>query len=449
MSRMNPRKSPRAKAVWLAAALTASTGLAAPTAVAAPGPSGAPVTAQQAGSAATFYDPPTELPSRNGALIRTEALRLALGLPGVTGPLPGRATRIMYRSTDSAGAPVAVTGAYVEPTVRWTGSGPRPLVALAPGTMGQGDHCAPSKALEKPLSLQDGSVSVGYENLAVYRLLARGAAVVVTDYVGLGTTGRLHTYVNRLDGGHAVLDAVRAARALPGTSLTSRSPVGLYGYSEGGGAAASAAELQPSYAPDVPLAGAYAGAPPADLVAVLKAVDGSTLAAALGWSINGFVQSDPGMKPVLDKYINDKGRQALAELSEACVGNGILGFAGAESTTWTKDGTSVADIVAAEPVVRAVLDGQRLGRTAPAAPVRVATGVHDDLVVHAQARRLAVDWCAAGADVTYVPVEVPDLGEKLVNHFLPLITDQGDAIDWLTDRLAGRPAGSDCGALGR
>ena len=40
-----------------------------------------------------FYTPPSVLPSASGALIRTEALPLALSLPGITGTLPGRATR--------------------------------------------------------------------------------------------------------------------------------------------------------------------------------------------------------------------------------------------------------------------------------------------------------------------------------------------------------------------
>ena len=58
-----------------------------------------------------FYNPPTTLPGANGALVRSEPLPLALSLPGLDGPLPGTATRLMYKSTDSGGQPVAVTGA--------------------------------------------------------------------------------------------------------------------------------------------------------------------------------------------------------------------------------------------------------------------------------------------------------------------------------------------------
>ena len=394
-----------------------------------------------------FYDPPATLPAADGTLVRSEHLPLALSLPGLDDPLPGRATRLMYKSTDSGGSPVAVTGAYIEPAAAWKHGGPRPLVAVAPGTMGQGDQCAASLGLEHPLSINGQTLSVGYEDLAIYRMLARGVAVVVTDYAGLGATDRLHTYVNRLDGGHAVLDAVRAARNLAGTSVTAASPVGLYGYSQGGGATAAAAELQPSYAPDVTLAGTYSGAPPADLTAVTKAIDGSDLAGALGWAVNGFLQADPALRPIADKRLNAAGKAALADLSTMCVGDAILSYNSAHSTAWTADGSSISDVIKAEPALRDFLDRQRIGRTKPASPVRVATGVNDDLVPHAQARTLAVDWCRKGADVTYVPVTLPPLGRSLLNHFAPLITDQGDAIDWLTDRLSGKPASSTCWSL--
>ncbi|MGA5139983.1 lipase family protein [Streptomyces azureus] len=393
-----------------------------------------------------FYTPPAQLPTANGALMRHEPLPLGISLPGLDGrSLPGKATRLMYKSTDSSGRAVAVTGAYIEPSAQWTGDGPRPLVAVASGTMGQGDQCAPSFALQHPLTISGETLSVAYDNLAIYRLLATGAAVVVTDYVGLGATDRLHTYVNRLDEGHAVLDAVRAARALPGTSLTAGSRVGLYGYSEGGGATASAAELQPTYAPDVQLAGTYAGAPPADLTATMKGIDGSALVSALGWSINGFVQSYPDLRALLDAKLNDAGRKALADTSTMCVGDAILRYGFTRSTAWTTSGTSIADIIAAEPRAQAVLDDQHIGTLKPVGPVRVATGIHDDIVPHRQARQLAVDWCRKGGNVTYEAVDLPNLGDRiLTNHLAPLITDQGAAISWLTDRLKGERAASNC-----
>jgi dienelactone hydrolase len=399
-----------------------------------------------------FYDPPTTLPAADGALIRSEPLPLAISLPGINSSLPGSATRIMYKSTDDNGKPVAVTGAYLEPAAAWLGGGPRPLVVLAPGTMGQGDQCSTSLALQKGLVLGIGTdqstVSIGYEILAMDRLLAKGIAVVETDYVGLGTTDRLHTYVNRVDEGHAVLDAARAAKALTNTSITAKSIVGLYGYSQGGGAVASAAELQSAYAPDVNLKATYSGAPPADLAATTAAIDGTELVGALGWAINGFTQTDPDLAPLLDRYLSDTGRSVLKDLSTMCVGDAILTYADRHSTSWTTDGKSLADIISAEPTLKAFIGDQLIGTHKPTGAVRVATGISDNLVPHAQARTMAVHWCRLGGNVTYAPVLLAGAGSPLLNHFGPLLADQGTAIDWLTNRLAGLPALSTCAIIG-
>lgn len=443
---VSPARGPRAGGMRAVAVAVTAAACVAAYAAPASATDGAQSVVSRGVTIPDFYNPPAELPAANGTVIRHEPLPLGLSLPGLDGrPMPGVATRLMYRSTDSGGQAVAVTGAYIEPSAAWKGSGPRPLVALASGTVGQGDQCAPSMTLQHPLTLSPETVSVGYETLAIYRLLSAGVAVVVTDYVGLGATDRLHTYVNRLDQGHALLDAARAAHQLPGASITPDSRTGLYGYSQGGGASASAAELQPSYAPDVKLAGTYAGAPPANLTATMKGIDGSALAGALAWSINGFSQADPDLRDVVEANVNDAGRAALKDASTMCVGDAIFGYGFTKSTKWTTSGKSLGDVIAAEPKAQAALDRQRIGTLKPTGPIRLATGVQDDIVPHAQARQLAVDWCRKGADVTYDAIVLPNLGDKLLtNHLVPLITDQGDAISWMTDRLSGKSTPSNC-----
>ena len=56
------------------------------------------------------------------------------------------------------------------------------------------------------------------------------------------------------------------------------------------------------------------------------------------------------------------------------------------------------------PAAKAVVDAQRIGRLKPAVPVQVLTGTQDDIVPHAQAKQLAKDWCALGANVYPGPV---------------------------------------------
>ena len=190
-----------------------------------------------------FYTPPNPLPpGQPGDLVRSEPSRLVLDPSGQIGRFNATGTRIMYRSTDAHGEPNVVTGTYFEPDNAWPGKGPRPLIVYGPGTQGQADQCAPSRQVNQGIHWSPyADIGVNYEGAFVNTMVNRGFAVLMTDYEGLGTIGVTHTYVNRLSQGHAMLDAARVARKLTGTSLTPDGPVAFWGYSQGGGAAASAA----------------------------------------------------------------------------------------------------------------------------------------------------------------------------------------------------------------
>lgn len=399
-----------------------------------------------------FYNPPASVPATPGALIRSEAMPLSVNLPVI---FPGKSTRIMYSSKDSNGQATAVTGAYIEPTKAWTGPGSRPLVAFAVGTIGQGDQCAPSYGLEHPAVLGIGSdgatFGVNYDMIQMSTLLNKGYGVVVTDYIGLGTTNRVHTYVNRADQGQALLDAARAVQNLPGTSIKPDSKVGLWGYSQGGGAVASAAELQPTYAPDVNLVGAYAGAPPADLAETIKGVDANLIAGVLGYTLNGLAESYPQLQPIIAANINAKGAAALKDVATQCIPDSIASYRLAKSSSWTNSGQSLSQIVESNPTVKAIVDEQRIGRLKPKAPVLVTTKYSDGTVPHKQARQLAVDWCGKGANVSYRGIGgLPfpgDTDRLAVQHIIGTFEGLPIALDWIGDRFNGRSASSNCGLV--
>lgn len=401
-------------------------------------------------SAATFYDPPADLPAGLGSLVRTEPMNLAsnIKIGGLPISVSANATRLMYTSTDELGEPVAVSGAYLEPTKKWQGNGPRPLVAFAAGTQGQGDACAPSKSLEKLINSEAGELGIGYELPSVTAYIDKGIAVVVTDYIGLGTTDRVHSYTNRLDMAHALLDAARAAVKVDGASVTSASPVGLHGYSQGGGAAGAAAELAPQYAPELNLKGAFVGAPPADLQAVTKSADNTTLTGVIAYAINGIIQYHPALQAKMDEYTTDEGKKALKAVSTQCIGSTAFSYGFAKTSKWTKNGKSAYDIVRNDATLKAAVDKQRIGKLKPAIPVHVMTGTQDDIVDHGQARQLAKDWCAKGVNVKYQPIiQLFGSGGTALNHLGPMLTNSGDAHTWLTDRLSGKSAKSNCSSL--
>ena len=93
----------------------------------------------------------------------------------------------------------------IVPTAPWTGSGTRPVVDYAAGTQGLAASCAPSAQL---------AAGTEYETANIVALLKQGWAVVLTDYQGY-TTGSQTLFGVGAAGGHAVLDAAKAADADP------------------------------------------------------------------------------------------------------------------------------------------------------------------------------------------------------------------------------------------
>src|SRR3546814_2631460 len=82
------------------------------------------------------------------------------------------------------------------------------------------------------------------------------------DYIGLASP-TMHPFLVGPDTANAVLDAVRAAREIPGAAAGSNFAV--WGESQGGHAALWTATAARSYAPDLALVATAAAAPPTDL----------------------------------------------------------------------------------------------------------------------------------------------------------------------------------------
>lgn len=341
-----------------------------------------------------FYRPPATIPARPGTLIRSEPSAFYLD-PVKLIRVPARATRILYSSVDAQGRPMAVSGTVLTPTAPWTGAGERPVIGYAVGTQGAADRCAPSRAL---------STGEQYEGVGISSLLGRGHTVVVTDYEGLGTPGA-HTYMVRESQAHAVLDSVRAAAQVDGAEVTASSPVALAGYSQGGGASAAAAELAPSYAPELDLKGAYAGAPPADLVQVADRIDGGSYSAFLLYAMSGQLTAydvDPAV------HLNEHGRQVLADAVETCVtDSGEHGSL--DSSALTHTGQSFPQLVRTDPQLAGILAEQKLGAEGrrPEVPVMIAHSLTDDVIPYRTGRELGLRWCAEGARVRFDPVLTP------------------------------------------
>lgn len=368
-----------------------------------------------------FYDTDDVTPLKPGEILKQEEAPYANELGRRKGDLPTTATKIMYTTTDANGSLVPVTGYTVEPTVPWRGEGARPTVVIGRGTVGQGDHCAPSRTW--PLDGQPDAYSYGpsgsTEGFYDYAFSRYGVRVVVTDLVGLGTPG-VHTYMNRLDQAHAMLDAARAVENLVGPENAGK--IGFYGHSQGGGSSAAAIEEAANYySPEeqARVAGAYASAPPANPFQVMETIDGSILSGAIGFAINGMTERYDDFDGLLDKYLSEDGVDTLENLAEECTDD-ITDepYAYMSTDEWTKDGRTLGEILQEPDMAPAMrrMEEQVIGRGTPIAPVMIISGRYDRIVEFEQARDLAKKWCTDGAQVVYRDDILPEIEDGTPNH---------------------------------
>jgi hypothetical protein len=359
-----------------------------------------------------FYLPPETLgASEPGDLLKAEPIDTYL-VPGVR--MRARAWRILYRSTSALGEPRAVSGTVLLPARR--SNGPLPLIGYAIGTHGIGDAAAPSRLLTRGLDWEAGLMAM---------VLARGWAVAVTDYEGLGTPGD-HTYMVGRALGRNVLDAMRAARRLHPIELPADGRAAIIGYSEGGFAAGWAAQLQPTYAPEIELAGVAAGAAAADLEVAAPGLDGTFFSFFAAYGGIGYAAAYPELE--LDPYLTERGREMIPYLRESNVLQAaIRGPHFASSNDWTDPN------VLALPEWRVRLRENRLGTIAPQAPVLLNHARRDQIVSFVHSLDLRDDWRALGADVRlYVT-------RGGVDHISGAVAGTPVALNWLSRRLA--PAG--------
>lgn len=201
-----------------------------------------------------FYVFDEAVPNEPGKLLRREQLSEKQQLAQA-----GTNIRVLYSSTNglTGEGTLPVSGVLFLPK----GEAPEggwPLMAWTHGTVGIADVCAPS---------WNGRQAQDEEYLNRY--LARGYAVVASDYQGLGTKGT-HPYLHTRAAAYSNLDIIRAIQGA-GFPVSDRTV--LFGQSQGAGAAIATADYAPDYAPEIELVGVVATGAPYFTPAALDALD--------------------------------------------------------------------------------------------------------------------------------------------------------------------------------
>jgi len=371
-----------------------------------------------AGASATsaqtpFYQAsPHELAGKPGTIIRQE--------PVSGGPSDASAYRVLYRSTSFDGRPIAVSGVVIIPNSPAPVGG-RPVVAWAHPTSGIEPHCAPSLATFKFQQMQ-----------GLRSLLDRGYVVAATDYPGLGTAGP-HPYLVGKSEGYAVLDSIRAARAVAQTGTVHRAA--LWGHSQGGQAVLYASLLAKSYAPELEVVGVAAAAPATELGTLLDddlaSPGGKNLLAMTLWSWSRV------FKIPLANVVDPAAMATIDRLASVCLESlvDILPRERAGKDLQQRFLT-VDNLTALEPW-RSLLAENTIGTLPPTIPILLIQGLADDTIRPSVTQDYARRLCGAGSRVELLTF--PGVG-----HGTIAMKAARDAVDWIADRLSGHSAPTQC-----
>jgi alpha-beta hydrolase superfamily lysophospholipase len=361
-----------------------------------------------------FYAPPSPLPAgRHGDAIWARPLSGG-------GVLPHAAvnTLVLYHTTAVDGRDVAVSGAVAIPKGEPPPGG-WPVISWAHGTTGNGPQCAPTRA-DAPDS----------EQIALDAWVARGYAVVQTDYEGQGTPG-LHPYFVAAAAAHDVTDIVRAAREL-------YPQIGprwfVFGHSEGGSASIFTAVVGPRWAPELHLLGAVAYAPASHIAGMLLAVPTMTQPTPslplILEMIEGIASSDPAIR--LDQLLTPQALQRLPALQQRCTDD-LMADAAWTSLPPAQLFRPRADIT---PLLYdfARNEDQRVRLDVP---LLLVQGDADEIVEPRATALLDRDLCANGSPVTFVQLSGKTHRTVVTDSLLQTAV-------WVDAVAAGHPPPANC-----
>lgn len=248
---------------------------------------------------------------------------------------------------------------------------------------------------------------------------------MTSDYEGLEAQ-----FAAGLQSGQATLDSVRLAlREAPKVGLQTNAKYAMWGYSGGALACGWAAELQPTYAPELEFAGAAFGGLLPNLSSAIQATNGGPLASAAFGIVTGISKAYPNASEWLDTGLIPELKSKFYAPSNACllgqVFDGVLG----SLYNWFISGREAF----AHSVPSSVFGpANQMGlRGTPRMPLLIYKAELDEISPTKDTDELVHKYCSEGSTIEYHHI-------LLAEHVTAALAGAVNALEWLSDRLGGK-----------
>ncbi|MCM6777126.1 lipase family protein [Nocardia sp. CDC159] len=378
-----------------------------------------------------FYHPPAErfVDLKPGQIIAARKVNLAGW--GVFGPLDVDAWQLSFRSNNSRGVPIPAVTTVVRPKI-----GPnapdRKLFSFQVPEDSLAEHCAPS------YNFQLASVPANYmgqiEPFAEFiqpfqQALRQGWDINIPDF-----QGPYSAFAAGPLSGQITLDSIRAAENFYPLDLNGRhTPVTMQGHLGGAIPTQFAAELRQSYAPDLNIVGAAVGGPPTDLEGMINYHINDGASPTMFDGLIGLSREYPELDDYLNKNLDGFGQVMRAWHSTWCMGwsNTIVPIQNVQG--------SLPPNFFQEPLVRRILDENRMGNTMPDMPMYYYTPFLDWVVPVRMPNELVDNYCRENPDASIHYVRDHASESITLPYFAQPSVDR-----WLTERMDGIPAQRGC-----
>jgi len=353
-------------------------------------------------------------------------------------------TQLLYRSTSQTGKPTVNVTSIIQPPIQFDETR---VISYQSAYDSLNRNDEPSYAISGGLRL--GGLIPNVEAAVFGPLIADGYTVIVPD-----TEGQRADFAAGPEYGMNTLDSIRAA--FGSSTIPRDAKVAMLGYSGGAIATEWAAELAPTYAPEVNqrLIGAAIGGVLVDPAHNLNYIEGTGFwAGVMAMALVGIARAFE-IETELAQYLTPKGAKIFQEMQTASIVNVLGQYPG------LKWGDLVSpDYPNPESLTLYVQCANKLimgtGGT-PTIPLFIGQGAHgelegtpgnkngigagDGVMIAGDVRTLARYYCAKGTKVHYEQY-------KSLSHIWSVPIWLHNSIAWVKQRFAGVPAPENCSSI--